>query len=393
MSATVYELRHEPTTLGGAVGIMPNGLRLLARLGVLEHLLARGSSNPTLTVRSLRSGTLATQDMVQGISELNGGYGYLRLKRTDLVGVLVKAVSEAGIPIHFNKSLVKIEEIKDTAVKVTFSDGSTDTADVLLGCDGIHSAVRRLYVDPALVPVYTGFSGLGAIIDCPKDLPAREVQGINATLTTEGVLGVMSCSATEDQVFWGVSKQVPLPTSGDTRDGWEVKREEEVADFKENLLELLAGARGQWGTIIRTLVGETQAVKFYPVFKLPFGGSWYKGRCLLLGDAAHAMPPHAGQGTSQAIEDVFLIARLLADPSRPLHDAFAKYEQIRRPRVVEITNQATRNAGIRKKTSPWGLWVKELAIWAYFSVAALLNIQVGRGMRKQVLYNIEDAEI
>ncbi|TWU78556.1 hypothetical protein ED733_003205 [Metarhizium rileyi] len=392
--STVYELRPEPTTLGGAVGILPNGLRLFHRLGVQDDLLSRGSSTSTLTLRSLKGGIIAVQDIVGRVREQNGGIGYLRIKRSDLLDVLLKAAEQAKIEIHFGKRLVKIEEEADE-VKATFSDGTTDTGDLVLGCDGIHSSVRKLHVDPGHAIEYTGFAGLNALVPIFALPPgaANELGGINATLTTEGAFLTMSCSRDDDEAFWAFSREVPLPSTGDTRDGWELKREVEIADFKNDVLGRLRDARGDWGEIMRAMVQETSVVRFYPVFKLASGRTWYRGRCILLGDAAHAMSPHAGQGVSMATEDVFMIARLLGDPGRSLEDAFATYDRIRRPRVDEITDQATRNSRVRKSSSEWGLMLKEAVIWAYFSVCSLVGYNFLASTERQLLYDVDEAKI
>jgi 2-polyprenyl-6-methoxyphenol hydroxylase-like FAD-dependent oxidoreductase len=91
------------------------------------------------------------------------GFGYIRIKRTDLVEVLLEAIHEAKIPVHYNQRITAIVDTGD-GVKVTFSDGSSDIGDLLLGCDGIHSSVRRIYIDPVQVPEYSGFAGIGSIV-------------------------------------------------------------------------------------------------------------------------------------------------------------------------------------------------------------------------------------
>ncbi|KAI9742550.1 MAG: hypothetical protein M1818_003690 [Claussenomyces sp. TS43310] len=91
------------------------------------------------------------------------GFGYMRIKRTDALDVLLKAVHKADISVHYNKRLTIIEDHK-LGVTVTFSDGTTDTADLLLGCNGIHSYVRCLYVDPPQSPIHSGNAGLSSII-------------------------------------------------------------------------------------------------------------------------------------------------------------------------------------------------------------------------------------
>lgn len=391
ISATVYELHSEPTTLGGSLSAAPNGVRLFHKLGVYEELVSRGSSNGTVTLRSLNRGVIVSYDSAAAARELNGGFGHLAIKRMELVKVLLAAADKAQIPIHYGKKLVKVEE-SDDAVKVTFADGSTDQADVLLGCDGIHSAVRREYVDPEQAPEYSGMSGIGSVICRPKGLPetmASQLKGINGTLTTAGAVGVISCTPDGEEVFWGMSKEVAPPADGDTRDGWELQRAEEVTAFRNKTLQLLEGARSQWADLLRVLVAETRSVQFYPIYKLPPGRIWHRGRCVLIGDAAHAMQPHAGQGVSQAVEDVFLLSRLLQDPRRPLRDVFDTYERIRRPRVEEIAKQAAQNGNMRKRTSEWGLWLKEWVIWGYFAGSRVFGYKTNGAAERHMRYDID----
>ncbi|KAF4457255.1 hypothetical protein F53441_819 [Fusarium austroafricanum] len=389
---TVYELRPEPTTLGGALGILSNGLRLLDRLGVYSELKQRGSSHSAITVHSISGGVLGQSDMV-GAARDQTGYGYMRIKRTDLQEAMLQAVEKANIPVHYNKRLTSVTELADS-VRVTFSDGTSDTADLLLGCDGIHSAVRRLHVDPEQKPQYTGMAGLGALVPASSvsESARQQMRGMNVTMTQEGMFGVMTCTAFDDEIVWFLSKQVPLPESGDARDGWEVHRRDEVDGFKKNYLDVLKDASGEWGDHMRELIGNTTAVSFYPIYKLPSAGRWYRGRTLLLGDAAHAMPPHAGQGVGMAFEDAFLLARLL-EKRQSLEATFKQFDEIRRPRVEEITSRATGNAKMRRKTGPWGLWLKEWGVWMYSRGAWAFGMDRWGSEVKQMVYDIDEFEI
>ena len=94
-----------------------------------------------------------------------------------------------------------------------------------------------------------------------------------------------------------------------------------------------------------------------------------------------------------ALEDIFLLSRLLEDPLRPLNKVFDIYNRIRRPRINEIFKLAAQNAGVRKKTGPWGLWLKEVQI----SIAATISWVLGadkRGLRQGYLvYDIDEEGI
>lgn len=385
--------------MGGAIGIPSNGTRLLHRLGVYDELLTRGSSRSSVVMHTERGTILGESDVVGAAKEATG-FGYMRIKRTDLLDVFLKAVDNAGIPVHYNKRLVSITD-QDDGVKVTFSDGTVDTADLLLGCDGIHSAVRRLFVDPAVKADYTGLAGIGSIVPVSvlgQDA-ASQLHGMHITMMQEGMASTMSCTAKDDEVSWGFQREVSLPNGENDRDGWEVRREQEVAGFKELLHGVLKSAGGRWGDILRGLVDETSVVKFYPIFRLPSGGTWHKGRVLLLGDAAHAMPPHAGQGVSMALEDAFLLSRLLGRKQNwtcgegEVTEVYETYDRLRRPRIDELAARSSGNAALRKKTGRLGLMLKEFGLWMFFHGSWALGMDRWGSETKQMVYDIEEIEI
>ncbi|KAJ6782704.1 hypothetical protein PWT90_07591 [Aphanocladium album] len=366
----IYEIRSAPTTLGGAIGIPCNGLRLLDRLGVFQAMSERGNNEPTMTLHSLAGAVLGKRDMV-GDAGIATGHGYLRIRRTDLLDVLLQAAEAAAIPLYFDKSITSITETADY-VTATFADGTVETADMLIGCDGIHSAVRRLHVDPPQEPHYTGYAALGSMVATQNVAHeyAQHLAGIHGVFTTKGMLAVMPCSAAKDQLLWFFSRAVSRPTAdggNDSRDGWDVQRAEEVANFKTELTDVLKDGNGSFVEMLRSVVDATQTVSFYPVFKLDEGVNWHRGRCIILGDAAHAMSPSSGQGTSMAIEDVFLLSRLLQDAATPLEVAFQAFVNIRRPRVEELGRLGLQNASIRQSSSVLGLKLKEWALWVHFN--------------------------
>ncbi|GLA17399.1 hypothetical protein AnigIFM63309_007254 [Aspergillus niger] len=392
IAITVYELRPEPTTLGGAIGLFPNGMRLVHRLGLHEEVVARGFSVTDMEIHSLPNGDIAKVD-ISGWANRQTGFEYLRIRRKDLQGVLLDAVAKDQIPVHYNKRIISVTE-STTDVTVTFSDGSTDTADILLGCDGLHSSVRRLHVDPSIVPEYSGIAGTQSIIDC-TGLPEELSTHANAFLTRTGILAMMPCSPSGDELFWFFSRETPIPhsESGNARDGWEERRQKEVAEYKDTILSIIGEGKGKWPEALTEMVNRTDAVGFYPIFRLPLGGKWYTSRTVLLGDAAHAMQPHAGQGVSMALEDVFLLSRLLKDDQRSLEDAFAKYEEIRKPRITEIYNLAAKNGKMRKDVSPWGLRMKEYMAWTAYGLYNRLGLESWGIGQKHLVYDIDEAKI
>ncbi|KAJ0413358.1 hypothetical protein BJY00DRAFT_61473 [Aspergillus carlsbadensis] len=417
ISVTIYELRSGPATIGGAIGIPSNGTRLLSRLDgdgkIYAALAEKAPIIPKLIMHSASKGSVLGETDWTEYTERETGFGYMRVKRTDLTDVLLDAVRERDIDVHFGKRVVSIHDDEqanpDGKITVTFDDGTHDTADMLIGADGIHSAVRNLYVDPAVREEYTGIAATFSSVkteSLPADLRPKEM-GMHSVLTTQGLFAVIPCTPSGDELFWFFSRETPLPTHSstststltappdsesvpDTRDGWEMRRREEVSSFKAILLDTVSEVTGHWGAVLRAIIDETDSIQFFPVHRLPSGIRWTRGRCILLGDAAHAMPPHAGQGVSTALEDAFALSRLLErKKDATLEDVWAAYEGVRRPRVEAITGKSESNRKIRRRTGPWGLWVKEVGImvgfWVYWALE-LGSWGIGQGY---IVYDIE----
>ncbi|PSN61797.1 FAD binding domain protein [Corynespora cassiicola Philippines] len=391
VSCAVYETRHEPTTLGGAIGIPSNGLRLLNRLGLYENIAARGANTSNIVMHSLKGSVMGSMDITSW-SQKQTGFGYLRVRRTDIMDVLLEAARSAAIPIHYSKQVAGIGE-DDNHITVSFSDGTSATADFVLGCDGIHSAVRKIYVDPDCKPTYSGISNIYSLISTSKLKPAASsLSDLNATLTSDGLLAVSPATPASDLLYWFFSREIAIPTTGDTRDGWEERGKKEVDSLKAILYELLGDSESEWTGMLRDMIHQTDAMRFYPIYKVPTGRPWYKGRCLIIGDAAHAMPPHASQGVSMALEDVFLFSKLLDTGHSSIQEALKAYEQKRKARTEQMLKTAEQNGGVRKKATPWGLWAKEIAImgglWA-LKATGLEKLGMGQ---KPLVYNIEEEE-
>lgn len=304
--------------------------------------------------------------------------------------VLYEAARRADIPIHSGKRLTHIVE-DDQTVTVAFSDGSSDHADLLLGSDGIHSTVRSIYVDPSMAPEYSGISNAYSLVPTSDlAIAAGSISGLNATLTTDGLLAVLPCTPGGELIYWFFSRELAMPASGDTRDGWEERGKEQVESIKSTVLDLIKETEGSWGSTMKEMIKHTETLQFFPVYRLPTDGKWWRGRCLLIGDAAHAMQPHASQGVSMALEDIFVLSNALVACPNSLDEVFRLYEQKRRPRVNEMHRLAERNGGVRKKIGPWQLWLKELATSGILLVYSFFGLgRLGLG-QKPLAYDVEE---
>jgi 2-polyprenyl-6-methoxyphenol hydroxylase-like FAD-dependent oxidoreductase len=99
----------------------------------------------------------------------------------------------------------------------------------------------------------------------------------------------------------------------------------------------------------------------YPIFDMPQLPAWSSGRVVLLGDAAHAIGPHAGQGASMAIEDAVVLSSCLA-ATLDYGAAFVRYETLRRPRIARVVKLTRQNASRKQKNSRLSLFLRDLLL-------------------------------
>jgi 2-polyprenyl-6-methoxyphenol hydroxylase-like FAD-dependent oxidoreductase len=157
---TIYELRETPTTLGLAINVTCNGLRVFNALGIYKELLEECVETPTFECYNAQGKYFGT---VRGGSYTKEKYGYgtMRILRTVMHSKILRRLGEENITLKWGMNLTKIDETAEE-VQCIFSDGTKDTCDMLVGADGVHSVVRSLRVDPTWEPRYTGLSSVGS---------------------------------------------------------------------------------------------------------------------------------------------------------------------------------------------------------------------------------------
>ena len=286
----IFEIRPEPATIGGAVNLTPNALRLLDHLGALPIIRERdyGRTIDYLEVFDVYSGKLAESDFrgKNGDGVGDPPYKALRITRGDsLKGVLAALEKQENITMTCGKKTIKIDE---TADKVTlhFEDGGSATGDLLMGCDGIHSATRLKHVEPERKAVYSGVSNAFGFAPIDKDFKVHfECTAIN--FARRGMLLTSFFNSQADTVYVGGLMQIEDIGS---RDGWKAVGADADATRKQ-LLDRFGDAKLP---AIVPLINKTQDFYLWPVFTLSKFGKWATDRVMLLGDAAVSSRFHAG---------------------------------------------------------------------------------------------------
>ena len=293
---------------------------------------------------------------------------------------LVEAVARCpNVTFNLGHKTTSISE-SPTGVTLTFSSGATAHGDLLLGCDGIHSATRTLHVEPSRLEHYSGIAN--AFGFAPLSAPSLESvrsSGLHFRSTAinfarRGMLLTSYYESSKSSVYVGGLLQIPEVND---RNGWKVRGADQAAT-KADMKDRFA-TKDVVHSDIEPLIDAAADWFMWPVYTLSAGGKWATKRTMLLGDAAHAMPPQ-GEATGIVLEDTVLFARCLFEYPNPptgvdesknteamLASAFARYEALRRPRIeaafkesaaVVKTVQDAGAVGHRIKcvVVPWFLW-------------------------------------
>ncbi|GLQ98284.1 FAD-dependent oxidoreductase [Dyella mobilis] len=321
--STIYE-SYPTTAEGQGAGMMlaPNGLNALKIIGVDAELQAVSRPISRMTFANSRGKTLGAFNGLEGMQASRVVW------RSDLYKVLREATEKAGIPIVHGKQLVAASETSD-GVHAQFADGSTASGDVLVGADGIRSTVRELIDPNAPSPQYQGFLGFGG--GAPRGVANVAEDTMTFVFGKHAFLGYWEDPALGICWFGSLPHATPL-----------------------SMAQVRQVSAIQWLDRLRDLYQDDQPAQTFlrhadPNQLLSTGGSemmppvphWHSQRMVLVGDAAHAPSSSSGQGASLAIESAIQLARCLRDIPQP-HDAFVRYEQLRRARVEKVAANAAK---------------------------------------------------
>lgn len=247
---------------------------------------------------------------------------------------LVEAVDRCpNITFHCNKRTTSITETSDS-ITLTFADSSTAQGDLLIGCDGIHSVTRTKHVEPSRAEIYSGIAN--AFGFAPLDSPELKSKNIShenlhfkstaINFARRGMLLTSYYESTHSSIYVGGLLEIPEVSD---RNGWKVRGADQEAT-KADMKARFATADVVHDDI-EPLIDAAKDWFMWPVYTLPPGGKWCTSRTMLLGDAAHAMPPQ-GEATGIVLEDTVLFARCLWAEGT-VEAAFKRYEALRRPRI------------------------------------------------------------
>jgi FAD-dependent urate hydroxylase len=341
IDSVIYEAHADTAEgIGSFLTVASNGLRALRILDVDQPVIASSFSTPTIVLGSgtgKRLGRTAT-------GPLDGGTIGRTISRADLYRAVHDEARRRGIRIEHGKRLVDARPTAEGVLAV-FEDGSQATGDLLIGCDGVHSAVRRILDPTAPAPTYTGLINFGGNV---SGISVDSEPGVyHMIFGKRAFFGYVAAPGGE--VWWFANvPQRDEPARGELESVG-------TAEWHRRLANLFATDAGPAAGLIAATEHDLAASSVHAIPHLP---TWHKQRMIVIGDAAHAPSPTSGQGASLAIEDAIVLAKCLRDLPDP-EQAFASYEAQRRSRVERIIKNAARiNSG--KAAGPVGRVLRDL---------------------------------
>ena len=342
IEVAVYEAAAELKEIGAGVALHANAMRVLRAIGVEDGVRKVAGRSEWAVTRNGKTGRVISKTSRKQQAAAFGLQS-ATVHRADLLDVLADALPD-GI-VTLGKRCTQVDPGEDTAV-ARFADGSEIEADVIIGADGIHSAVRASLFGPD-APRFTGKICYRSVI------PAAAVRGPRTSADNGQWLGphgtIVLYPLRGEEL---INVVCHYDDEGYRHESWitECGRDEVLeryAGWHESLLRLFAAGDTwyKWALYDRDPIPR-----------------WTAGRVTLLGDAAHPMLPYLGQGACQALEDGAVLATALTAEAADPVAGLARYEHTRRPRASRVVLTARERGLSNHLTSPWATWRRDALI-------------------------------
>lgn len=342
LEVALYERAAKLEEIGAGLQIGPNSIKVFRALG-LEDALRANAFEPTAMV-SLKwdDASLRFREPMRGIYQQQFGAPYMTAHRADIHTMLRDAIGNT--PLRLSAHCVGAETINGTAV-ARFADGSAIEADVVVGADGIRSAIRAQHFG-ADAPRFTEMMAWRCMVpmDC---VPTRVGPDASVALQRGEYVGWIGPN--------GHVITYPIGGKGDTLNifGGHYTKEwvEESWSVPSSRDELIAAKAG-WNEALLGMFRHVEHVFKWGIYDRDPLPQWTKGRVTLLGDAAHPTMPTLAQGANMAIEDGYVLAQALARHADDLDAALQTYVAERQPRTARVTLQSRQQFANNRKVPP-----------------------------------------
>ena len=311
-SVTLIEKEPEWRVYGVGITQQANVIRAMTQLGLIEDYRRAGFGYDAVEVYLPSGERVARIPSPKLVDEYPANFG---ISRRALHEVLLDRAGGAGADIRIGLTAENLDD-DGTCVTVTFSNGSSEAFDFVIGADGLNSQTRRQVFPEAAGPEFTGQGVWRCNFPRPNTMDCLQA--------FEGPMGLGLAPLSDELMYMFVT----TPEPGNPRYA--------RSELASALRGKLAGVAPRIAKLAES-ISETDEIVYRPLEWVFLDGPWHKGRVVLLGDAVHSTTPHLGQGAGMAIEDVIVLVDEL-ERHQVLEEAFAAYRDRRFPRCKYIVD-------------------------------------------------------
>ncbi len=319
----VYEAANELKPLGAGIILSPNAMAVLRHLGLEQEALAQGQP-----IKALQLAQSNNERIMQSTAMQLGNLSSVGIHRGALQNLLLSALPAEQL--HLSHRLKQVTQ-DQAGVTATFGNREQLTSDILLGADGLRSAVRQTI------------------------FPENKTRD-SGQICWRGVAQIPA-GQTEAIEYWGIGTRFGVVPISEREIYWyatDVTEPEGVFEAKYHKI-YLQNRFSSYPKLVRNLLQATPVEKLlrHPLIDIEPLPEWYKNRIALVGDAAHAMTPNLGQGAAQSMVSAWTIAQCFAQFPDNRAQAFNHFQQLRLKPVQQVIQQCWQIGQLTNWTTPW----------------------------------------
>ncbi len=332
----VYEAADRIDETGAGLTLGLGAQHVFRALGVQGPVAAKACPAGNLPFLHYRNGEvlLGALDLGDGLGDDGEANIVRHIYRADLQKVLLAELEALGGRTHIGCRLARYEQDDDQAT-AHFENGESASAPVLIGADGVRSAIRaQMCSDDA--PRFTGHVAYRFLVPMEK---AKSFMGLGRSAIFIGPQRTFNRYTMAQGTI--VNGAALVETGEEVPEGWSTAAP---------LSELQAHFKG-WHPDVQGLISEAGSIIKWGLYDRAPLDTWSDGRVTMLGDAAHAMLPFLGMGAAMAVEDGYVLAQMLAE-NGDIAKAFAQYEKRRTPRTAQVHHASKLQGDITQSIDP-----------------------------------------